>query len=130
MFKHKFSILFFAIMLVAIFCLYSLANASALMGKRETCFPLASFAYNVAQIRDAGQSFGEVLKDVSEGLDEALKNPDSFIKDQTDVAMVKGLVKAIFDSKETAEQLANGIYEACMAGTSSITKQGFRGKMA
>lgn len=87
------------------------ANAQTFRGDELTCRSLASTAFDVAAMRDAGvpwDTFGPWIKNA---LEQAKENPESYVKDQEDIDFIYGWFKRIYDaptmSPETAEALIN-----------------------
>lgn len=93
------------------------ANAATFRGNAEVCSSLGMTAMEVAGMRDAGvpwDAFGPWIKGA---LDEAVQNPESYVKDQDDVNFIMTWFKRIYD-----EPGLSGVAAAVLIERDCLTK--------
>lgn len=100
------------------------ANATTMRGDPLVCSSFSMAAYDVAQMRDAGVPWETFAPWITNALDEALKNPNSYVKDVDDVAYIFGWFKRIWDNPKTeAVEIVRLVEADCLKQPSSFKRK-------
>lgn len=90
------------------------AYITQLRGNEQACKHLTASLIDIGQYRDAGVKLDQMLPFVKSTLDEALKDPDAFIKTDADVKFVLDSVKKIWARSDPVVLIAGEILRDCM----------------
>jgi hypothetical protein len=100
---------------VAIGWLFLIGNSHAAVRRMSEahCAAITNDIYVIAQMRDLQKDRDEVAKLVEQVLSPHLGEEDSYIQYQSDIQLMVDLVAPIYESKMTAEQIAETMYANC-----------------
>jgi uncharacterized protein YsxB (DUF464 family) len=99
----------------ALLWLIGLGMASAVERRMSTtqCTNIANDIYVIAQMRDLQKDQAEVAMLVERVLSPHLGEEDSYIQYQSDIQLMVDLVKPIYESQMTPEQIAEMMFDVC-----------------
>lgn len=93
----------------------SFANAATFRGDPIICRSFAQTAATVATMRDNGVPWSVLEPRLQEMVNQALVDPDSYVKDADDAKFVMGWFKYIFDNPSlSAAEVAHSIEQDCL----------------
>lgn len=93
--------------------LFAMAIAYARPMSNDECKGIAQDMEAIAQMRDAKVTIETTKQFVDDNLRPHLGEPDSYIQYESDIEFMVGMVQIIYDSKMTAQAIAQSAYGVC-----------------
>lgn len=111
----KYKVVAGVMLLVLMGFVISEARAITILGDDIACASLANASVEAVMYRDMGESWEENLPYLMKALQNAKGSPDSFVKDDDDVALVIDLFGEIWKQNASVEDTMNAVHMGCMS---------------